>query len=167
MQDAALVSVVNGAGDGRHQVGHLVRIVGQAGRQLGQAAAFDKLHTEIGLALVLADAVDRHDVGMVQASGVAGLAEQEFADLRGRAMPAVAQHLQGHLPLRSILAGTVDHTHAATSQVLQDHVVVDPRAGRQNRLPVRNSWGQWGKQPVQLGLGGQEGLSLPARAGYW
>ena len=53
--------------DGRQQLGRALRDhCRQRGSVLGEAAALDQLHAEVMLALVLADLVDRHDVGMIE-----------------------------------------------------------------------------------------------------
>ena len=73
MQGAALMGVVDGAGHGRHQPGGGAGAQDEAAPLLGQAAAFDELHAEVLLALVLADLVDRHDPGVVEQRDGLGL----------------------------------------------------------------------------------------------
>ena len=70
MQDAVLVGVVHGAGD-VEQAGDLG--AGVAAGVPGQRGPLDELHREVLLALVLADLVDRHDVGVVEVRRRLGL----------------------------------------------------------------------------------------------
>ena len=72
MQDAVFVSVGNGA---RHLGDEFHRLPDRNRRVFNyfvELAAFDKLHTEIALAIALAYFVDGHDAGMVEARGSFG-----------------------------------------------------------------------------------------------
>jgi hypothetical protein len=63
VQDAVLMGVVDGVGDGGDELGGLFRAESGERRAegLGQTAALDPLHAEIATAVVFADLVDRHD----------------------------------------------------------------------------------------------------------
>ena len=72
-----------------------------------QALALDELHGVVVQALVLADAEDRHDVGVVQPGRGPGLAPEPLQP--GRSRPAMeGQHLQGHVPAQRFLDRLVD-----------------------------------------------------------
>ena len=98
VQDAALVGVVHSASHAGDHAGdlHLAILRPLAGGvrrpqpELAdsprQAARLDQLHGQKVLAIVLADVVDRHDVGMIEMGGCLGLAAQTL-DV-GRRMPS-------------------------------------------------------------------------------
>jgi len=67
------VRVRDRRGDFPGQLGGLARRQGTVLQPLGQAVAFDETHREKVLTFVLADFVDRHDAGMVQACRCLGL----------------------------------------------------------------------------------------------
>jgi hypothetical protein len=76
-----LVGVVDGP---RHTGQQLGRLPGrQRRRQARQALALDQLHAEVVLPLVLADFVNRHDVGMVEVGRGLGLPAEALHVLRG------------------------------------------------------------------------------------
>ena len=68
-----------------------------------QALAPDELHGEVVHALVLADAEDRHDVGMVQPRRRPRLAAESLEVGRGHE-PGRRQDLERHVPARAIPA---------------------------------------------------------------
>jgi hypothetical protein len=71
---------------------------------------------------VLTDAVDGHDVGVVQLGGRPGLA-MEAADLILAASGPRGEHLQGDLPAEALLLGLVDDPHAAAADLAEDPIV--------------------------------------------
>jgi hypothetical protein len=98
----------------------------------------DELHrVEDGVA-VLADLVDRHDVGVVQPRRL-GLAPEPLQE------PCVArgvqrQHLQRYAPAQRHLLDLIHDAHATAADLAHDAVVAqefgEPRAGRR-----RGRWG--------------------------
>ena len=66
---------------------------------LGEVAARDILQGQIRQTVVLADLMDGHDVGMVQARDGVGLALEAGSRL-GASVLASQNHLQGHQPAR-------------------------------------------------------------------
>ena len=66
VEDAALVGVVDGPAASATSRAAARGSFCEAVEPLGEAAALDQLHAEVVLALVLADLVDRHDVGVVE-----------------------------------------------------------------------------------------------------
>ena len=69
--------------------------------------------------VLLADAEDRHDVGVVQVGRGAGLAV-EAADLLGVEQGRRAQDLQRHATAERLLLGLVDDAHAAAADLAED-----------------------------------------------
>src|SRR5262249_10547691 len=67
VDDAALVRVVDGPGQRLHQPGRRAGRLRPGGGPLGQGAAVHVLEGQVGVAVVLADLVDLHDVGVLQA----------------------------------------------------------------------------------------------------
>ncbi len=147
VQDAALVGVMDGAGQGRHQAGEacLLLIGGpvplsrhlEFGEPASQAASFHELQGEVGLVVDLANVVDGDDVGMVQLGGGLGL-DAEAAQGRARGGLPGQDHLEGHLAVEAHLPGPVDDAHAAAGDLAEQFVVA-------KALPSRGG----GDRPVQ------------------
>jgi hypothetical protein len=77
-----------------------------------QPQALDELHDAVVQAVLLADAEDRHDVGVVQ------LRRRPRLTLEAAQLPRVEQsvgrqHLDGHVPAEGALLRLVDDAHAA------------------------------------------------------
>ena len=125
VQDAALVSVMDGAGHGRHQPRGGTRVVGVALDLGGQVAAVDEFHAEVVVAVVLADLVDRHDMRMIEVRGRFGLAggsARRSPGVANRPAPTILtrQHaVQAHLP------GLVDDPHSALREDLDQLVIAE------------------------------------------
>ena len=92
VQDAALVGVVHGPDHVDHALDLRARIAPGVLRQRGP---LDELHRVVLLAFMLADLVDRHDVGMVEVGRRLGLGAEPL-DVR----------LEAKLPARIILRAT-------------------------------------------------------------
>ena len=94
-------------------------------RRTDSGFAFEHLHGDEELSLVLADLVDLTDVGVVDAGRRARLAPESpprgvrFADRR--------HHLQRDGPLEALVARRIHHTHAAFAELALDAVVADAR----------------------------------------
>ena len=73
-------------------------------------------------ATLAADAIDRHDVRMLQARRRAGLVVEalQVARVHGG---GEGQHLEGDAPAQADLLGLVDHPHAAAAHLPQNLVV--------------------------------------------
>ena len=84
VKNAALVGVVNGPGDSREQPGSGALILGEERQTLRQAAAFNQLHGEIVLALMLTNLVDRYDVGRIWFGKQPLLRSQKLLDIGWR-----------------------------------------------------------------------------------
>ena len=94
MHDAALVRRVDGVGQRRHQGSRLASRLRNPLDLLGQVAALDQLHREVGPAVHVADVIDLHDVGVAQAGDRLRLAQEALQLLRP-GVGAGQQHLQG------------------------------------------------------------------------
>ena len=101
----------------------------QLGQHRVQALALDELHHIIMRSLMLADAEDRHDVGVVQPRGRAGLA-LEAADLLGVGERPGGQHLERHAAAERLLLGLVHDAHAAAAHLAQQAELAQPAGGR-------------------------------------
>ena len=89
---------------------------------LVQRGAVDQLHHDEAAAFVLADVVERADVGVVQGRGGAGLALEAFRGQRvggGR----LGQELHRDVAAEAEVLAPVHHTHAASAQPIDDAVV--------------------------------------------
>ncbi len=92
-------------------------------RQPGaERLAFHQFHSDVGLAFGLAHFVNGADVGVVEGSGGARLAQQPRASLLV-AKAAGRKHLQGHVPLELFVVRFINDAHAALSQFLVDAVM--------------------------------------------
>src|SRR5579884_3703069 len=76
----------------------------------------DELHSIPANVLVLADLVDRYDVGMVQLGSGAGLAVEALTK-SDVAEGVSRQHLQGDAPAQRHLFGLIDDAHAAAADL--------------------------------------------------
>jgi hypothetical protein len=121
VQNAALVSGIDGVGQGGQQFGGGSRRTGLAAQGLGQVAPLHVLQGEVGPAVVLAHLVHLHNVGMLQ--------PRRYLRLGAEAAPLLLagerlrqDHLQGDQPPQTLLPGQVDHSHAASTQLAQDLV---------------------------------------------
>jgi hypothetical protein len=97
---------------GLDEPGRRTRRLGRAVEVLGQAAAGHELEGKVWPARGLADVVDLHNVGMLQARDHPGLGAKAGQLLWAEVSP-VPDHLQGHGALEGDLAGLVDDAHAA------------------------------------------------------
>ena len=95
----------------------------------------DELHRVKANVSILAHFVHRHDVGVVQAAGGAGLATEPLAD-HPVARDVPRQHLEHHSPAEGDLLGLIHDSHAAAADFTHDPVVADfPKLGNGRRLP--------------------------------
>src|SRR5262245_30048667 len=118
MEDAAVVRMLNAAGQAFDKSGGLAHRR-QAGAQLArEVAAGDILEREKRPALVLADLVDLHDVRVLEASDGFGLAAK--ARKRGGIQSLVGvNHLERDDALEICLPRLVDDPHAAAAEHLE------------------------------------------------
>ena len=118
VQDSALVSVMHGASHRRHQARGIAGVVPEPGGQECEIAAFDQLHAEIVVALVLTHLIDRDNMRMIEVRGGLGLKSEAEQVIIGREPPG-PNHLECQNAIQADLASTVDHSHAP----LRDHAL--------------------------------------------
>ena len=122
VQNAALMGVMDRPSHGSQ---HLSRARGlHAGRRAAEAPALDQFHGEVVLAVLLADLVDGHDVGVIERCGGLGFALEALNVGRGGELSG-ENHLDGDQAIEAQLQGLVHHSHAAARQFFQKHVVAD------------------------------------------
>jgi hypothetical protein len=100
-----------------------------------QGLAIQKLHGNERLATLLADIVDRADVGMVQ-----GRRCLRFPAEPLQRLPVLGhvfgQELQGHKTVKPGVLGLVDNPHATAPELLDDAVVRDGLANQFRESPA-------------------------------
>jgi hypothetical protein len=89
-----------------------------------QPVPADELHGVVVKPLMLADAENRHDVGMVQPGRRAGLAPEPFQPSWVAEM-VEGECLQGHVPAQRFLDRFVDHPHAARANGAEQEVIAE------------------------------------------
>ncbi len=82
----------------------------------------NELHGEVMDALVLADAEDRHDVGVMQPGRRLGLPPEPLQVI-GVGQALEREDLQGHVPAQRLLDRLVDDPHAAAGHLAKDAVL--------------------------------------------
>src|ERR1700682_4180613 len=99
-----------------------------------QRLAVEELHGDERLAALLADVVNRADVGMVESR--CGL---RFTLKTGKSLGVfgyfIGQELQGHEAMQPGVLSLVDDTHVTTAQLLDDAVMRDGLADHERELP--------------------------------
>ena len=95
--------------------------LGLALEMLSEAAAGHVLKDKVRASRGLADIVNLHDVGMLQARKRRGLGAKA-GQVLGACLNPLQNHLQRHGALEPELPGLVNHPHAASSQFPQDFV---------------------------------------------
>ncbi len=87
-----------------------------------QGVAFEKFHGDKVLALILAEFVDRADIGMIERRGGLGFAEEALEGL-GFVRPFRRKEFQGDYPIQLHVLGGVNDAHPAATNLLMDPVV--------------------------------------------
>ncbi len=100
-----------------------------------QGHAFEELHGDEALAVVLADFVDGADVGMVQRGGRARFAAETLQGLRVLGY-IVGQEFQSDEAAEARVLGLVDDAHPAAAELLDDAVVRDGLADHVRELRI-------------------------------
>ena len=137
MDDALAVGVVESLADLGDEVRDLVPgepvLVGQ---ERLEVAPLDVLHGDEGRPAlrVLADVVDRDDVGVRQDPGGLGLAHEALPELTGLGVVLVAlgglDRLDRDEPADDGVLGEVHHPHRALAELVQDLVAAEPAHAR-------------------------------------
>ena len=105
-------------------------------RTTSSPSPVDELHDVVVQAVLLADAEDRHDVGVVQLGRRPRLA-LEAAQLPRVEQGVAGQHLDGHVPAQGELLRLVDDPHAAAAHLPQDLVIPQLPQRRRGRGRLR------------------------------
>ena len=129
VNDAPLVSVMDGSRRLGDELGRLTGGRPTVGRALGQAAARDVFHAEKGLPLMFAYFVDRHNAWMVEAGGRFRFLSEAPHIFQGRE-PAGQNHLQRDEAVEWDVSSLVHDAHAASAQLFQDLVAGNLDLGR-------------------------------------
>jgi len=97
-----------------------------------QCQPIEKLHSDEGLSLLVINLVDRADVRMIQCRGSFGFALKTGECLRVFGY-VVGQELKGDEATEFNILSFVDHSHAATAQLVNDAVMRDGLADHEWR----------------------------------
>ena len=164
MHDPAPVGRLDGFGQGRQQRGGLAGRLGHARQFLGQVAPLDKLHGEVGQAVLVAHVVDLDDIGMPQTGPHSCFPQEAFSRLP-TGMRTGQQHLEGDRAVEAHVPGPVDDAHAAAAHHLQDFITRDPGQfgrGRRRRWAAEGRVGlRRQEKGIQLGVAGAFPLPTP------
>jgi hypothetical protein len=115
------MSMMHSAGSSCHESGHL----GEANRRrLGEAAPIDQFHAEEGDAVVVADFVNRDNMGMVEGRGGLRFAA-ETVQLGARRHACAEEHLQRYDAIQAPLAGAIDDAHTAAGDFTEQFVIAE------------------------------------------
>jgi hypothetical protein len=87
----------------------------------GERGPFDVLHDDEGRAFVFAEIVDRDDVGVFQAAGRLGLAQEAVVEI----LVADPQQLDRDGPPDMGVMAAEDHAHPAVTDTVDDLVAAD------------------------------------------
>ena len=104
-----------------------------------QRLAFEQLHGDKALSILLSNVINGANVWMVQGGGSFSFA-LESSDGLGIAGKLIGQELQGNEAVKPRVLGFVDDTHTAAAQLLDDAVVQD---GLTDELGRRGHWREW------------------------
>ena len=84
----------------------------------------NELHHVVRRFFLLADAENRHDIGMVQLGGGPGLT-LESPPLLGVSQRVLRQDLERHMPAQRDLFGLVDDSHSTAADLAKDSVIAE------------------------------------------
>ena len=124
MHNPVLVGRLNSLGQGSCEGSGLPGRLGRARQFLCQIAAVDKLHGEVGLAVLVAHVMDLNDVRMPQACDGFRFPHEAFS-IGGTAVGAAEQHLQGDDAVEAQVSGLVNDAHAAATKYLLELIARD------------------------------------------
>src|SRR5882724_7183580 len=127
VQNAALVSVVNGFGDGFHPARRSAEFrnpKSEIRNELGQVFPFHKIHREVVLAIVLADFVNGHYVRMLKLGRRLGLGAEPLHVRSAGQLPG-QNHLHRDGAVETDLSRAIDHAHAAAGDFFQEFVIAE------------------------------------------
>ena len=122
MNDSFAVSRVQRIGNLNRQAQEHVGLQRPPADAMLQRDAFQKLHRNEGLSVLLANIVYRADIGMIQCGGRLGFALKTCQGLR-IAGNILRQKLQRDKPFQPSVLSFIHHAHAAATEFLDDLVV--------------------------------------------
>ena len=139
MDQAPGVGVGEAGGGLQAHLGGLGGAEHPAVQDLAQAPAGQVLEHHIGQLVVLAPVVDRHDVGMAQPGGTAGLGLEAAPEglVGGQ---AGVQDLDGHRPPQHVVLGQIHGRRGARPEGTDQEIAVTQHPAEQiscHRHPVR------------------------------
>ena len=120
----ALVGMVHRLGHFRDEFRRGPGVLGEPFESLVECIAFDQLHAEIALVLVMAHLVDRHDPRVVEQRDGLGLVLESAELVLAREL-RVADQLQGDAPIQTDLPGLVDDPHPPLTENLEQFVIAE------------------------------------------
>ena len=112
-----------------HFLGHaddLVVLDGAVDDAVAQGLAFEQLHHQVGVAVLLADVEDGADIGMVERGRGAGFTQKALAHAGHGEL--VVQQLDGDFAMQASVPRLVDVAHAAAAQPRLNLVRSEPPA---------------------------------------
>ena len=124
MQGPMGMSVVNGLGDGQHVLRGLLSRQRFTPDHFGQVTALDVIHRKEVFSVVLANLVDRDNVGVLKIGRCLGL-DVKAANCGVIRQSAIQNHFDGHHAVQSHLAGFIDNAHASTGNLSEQLVVTE------------------------------------------
>jgi hypothetical protein len=130
VDDPLLVGRLEGLGDLPGDLPDLVDGEGPPLQPLGEILALDQLQDEEGAPVVLLQAVDGPDVGVVEGGEQRRLA-LEPSEALGIPGDLGGQHLDRHVTVQLPVPGPVDLPHSSGPEGLEDLVGTQVRSGRQ------------------------------------
>ncbi len=120
------MGMVDGAGEGLDECRREPRRLRRPGQRPRQGATLDVLQGQVGLAIVLADLVNLHQVGMLAPCDGRGF-PLEPGTVRRIVLPTFLEQLERDLPVEGLMPRQVDHAHAAPTEHTLDFVTRDSR----------------------------------------
>jgi hypothetical protein len=100
-----------------------------------KSLAFEEFHRDECSAVLLADVVNRADIGMVQCGRGSGFSAEAFQGLAVFAELA-GKKFKGNKAIEAGVLGFVDHTHPAPTEFFENAIVGDGAADK--RLELRH-----------------------------
>ncbi len=152
MKDAFGMRRIERVGDLRPQFENRAQVEGAAGELPVECLAFEQLHREIELPLMIVEAVDRADVRVIEARRGPRLAAEALDRFLLIVRTGLRQDLERDEPAEADILRLVDHAHPASAELLDDAVLAERLADQVDRhespLRVRSArrwklpWGQ-------------------------
>ena len=124
VNDAFGVRGVQGVGDFDGEANGLFDFHGTPGDKIFQSDAVEKFHGDEGFAVLLADVVNRADVGMIEGRSGLRLTLEAGQCLRVAA-DLIGEEFQGNEPMEACVFGFINNTHPAATEFFDNTVMGD------------------------------------------